>query len=147
MLESLGFLKCQLSVRIHEVAKCSGVPISPQLQRSEFRRLNLFKYDVKGPCSEKNINELKKGKQSSRVTWWIQELAIKKKDMQAIQKTANNITGTEQTKYQLLLSPKKPSTRSCPSEPNEHSWKNFYTQTKHPYGIPYKTIIKDNIPH
>ncbi|GBN30729.1 hypothetical protein AVEN_233290-1 [Araneus ventricosus] len=57
-------------------------------------------------CCQKAY-KLKKGKQSTKVTWWTQELDIKKKEMREVQKRANDTTGTEQTRYQLLFSRKQ----------------------------------------
>ncbi|GBO42403.1 hypothetical protein AVEN_39499-1, partial [Araneus ventricosus] len=57
-------------------------------------------------CCQKAY-KLKKVKQSTKVTWWTQELDIKKKELRAVQKRANNTTGMEQTRYQLLFSRKQ----------------------------------------
>ncbi|GBM34914.1 hypothetical protein AVEN_41461-1 [Araneus ventricosus] len=104
------------------------------LQRSIFR------------CSQKAY-KLKKVKQSLKVTWWTQELDIKKKKMRAVQKMSNNTTGTEQTIYQLLFSRKQALHKKLSLRAKRTSLKNFCTQTKDPYRIPYKAIVKDNLPH
>ncbi|GBN29002.1 hypothetical protein AVEN_115785-1 [Araneus ventricosus] len=70
-------------------------------------------------CCRKDY-KLKAVKKSSEVTWWAQELNIKKKEMRVVQRRASNTTCTEQTIYHLVLSWKKVSTRNFPSEPNEH---------------------------
>ncbi|GBL80804.1 hypothetical protein AVEN_26239-1 [Araneus ventricosus] len=80
------------------------------------------------------------------VTWWTQELDIKKKEMRAVQKRANNTTGTEQTRYQLLFSRKQALYKKLSLRAKRTSLKNFCTQTKNPFGIPYKAIVKDNLP-
>ncbi|GBM85785.1 hypothetical protein AVEN_214290-1 [Araneus ventricosus] len=66
--------------------------------------------------------------------------------MRAVQKRANNTTGTEQTRYQLLFSRKQALYKKLSLRAKRTSLKNFCTQTKNPYGIPYKTIVKDNLP-
>ncbi|GBM14019.1 hypothetical protein AVEN_166202-1 [Araneus ventricosus] len=55
-------------------------------------------------CCCQKAYKLKKVKQSTKVTWWTQELGIKKKEIRAGEKRANNTIGTEQTRYQLLFS-------------------------------------------
>ncbi|GBM59007.1 hypothetical protein AVEN_241396-1 [Araneus ventricosus] len=89
--------------------------------------------------------KLKKVKQSTKVTWWTQELDIKKKEMRAVQKRANNTTGTGQTRYQLLFSRKQALYKKLALRAKRTSLKNFCTQTKSPYGIPYKAVVKDNL--
>ncbi|GBM43292.1 hypothetical protein AVEN_220823-1 [Araneus ventricosus] len=96
-------------------------------------------------CCQKAYR-LKKVKQSTRVTWWTQELDIKKKEMRAVQMRANNTTDTEQTRYQLLFSRKQALYKKLSLRAKRTSLKNFCTQTKNPYGIPYKAIVKDNLP-
>ncbi|GBM79902.1 hypothetical protein AVEN_173887-1 [Araneus ventricosus] len=96
-------------------------------------------------CCQKAY-KLKKVKQSTKVTWWSQELDIKKKEMQAVQKRANNTTGTEQTRYHFLFSRKQALYKKLSLRAKRTSLKNFCTQTKNPYGIPYKAIVKDNLP-
>ncbi|GBN07797.1 Putative protein in type-1 retrotransposable element R1DM [Araneus ventricosus] len=96
-------------------------------------------------CCQKAY-KLKKVKQSTKVTWWTQELEIKKKEVRAVQKRANNTTGMEQTRYQLLFSRKQALYKKLSLRAKRTSLKNFCTQTKNPYGIPYKAIVKDNLP-
>ncbi|GBM32697.1 hypothetical protein AVEN_124224-1 [Araneus ventricosus] len=96
-------------------------------------------------CCQKAY-KLKKVKQSTKVTWWTQELDIKKKELRAVQKRANNTTGMEQTRYQLLFSRKQALYKKLSLRAKRTSLKNFCTQTKNPYGIPYKAIVKDNLP-
>ncbi|GBN01504.1 hypothetical protein AVEN_258805-1 [Araneus ventricosus] len=96
-------------------------------------------------CCQKAY-KLKKVKQSTKVTWWTQELDIKKKEMRAVQKRVNNTTGMEQTRYQLLFSRKQALYKKLSLRAKRTSLKNFCTQTKNPYGIPYKAIVKDNLP-
>ncbi|GBN37472.1 hypothetical protein AVEN_152641-1 [Araneus ventricosus] len=90
-------------------------------------------------CCQKAY-KLKKVKQSSKVTWWTQELDIKKKEMRAVQKRANN------TKISTPLQPKASSLQKLSLRAKRTSPKNFCTQTKDPYGIPYKAIVKNNLP-
>ncbi|GBO05658.1 hypothetical protein AVEN_146499-1 [Araneus ventricosus] len=66
--------------------------------------------------------------------------------MRAVQKRANNTTDTEQTKYQLLFSRKQALYKKLSLRAKRTSLKNFCTQTKNSYGIPYKAIVKDNLP-
>ncbi|GBO19081.1 hypothetical protein AVEN_152785-1 [Araneus ventricosus] len=66
--------------------------------------------------------------------------------MRAVQKRANNTTGTEQTRYQLLFSRKQALYKKLSLRAKRTSLKNFCTQTKDPYGIPYKATVKDNLP-
>ncbi|GBM32722.1 Putative phosphoenolpyruvate synthase [Araneus ventricosus] len=96
-------------------------------------------------CCQKAY-KLKKVKQSTKVTWWTQELDIKKKEMRAVQKRVNNTTGMEQTRYQLLFSRKQALYKKLSLRAKRTFLKNFCTQTKNPYGIPYKAIVKDNLP-
>ncbi|GBN20964.1 hypothetical protein AVEN_177589-1 [Araneus ventricosus] len=96
-------------------------------------------------CCQK-VYKLKKVKQSTKVTWWTQELYIKKKEMRAVQKRANNTTGTEQTRYQLLFSRKQALYKKLSLRAKRTSLKNLCMQTKNPYGISYKAIVKDNLP-
>ncbi|GBM47535.1 hypothetical protein AVEN_90251-1 [Araneus ventricosus] len=70
---------------------------------------------------------------------------IKQREMRVIQKRANNTTSKEQ-KNQLLFSRKKALYNKLSLKAKRTSLKNFCTQTKDPYGIPYKAIVKDNIP-
>ncbi|GBO07209.1 hypothetical protein AVEN_198474-1 [Araneus ventricosus] len=96
-------------------------------------------------CCQKAY-KLKKVKQSTKVTWWTQELDFKKKEMRAVQKRANNTTGAEQTRYQLLFGRKQALYKKLSLRAKRTSLKNFCTQTKNPYGIPYKAIVKGNLP-
>ncbi|GBM55806.1 Putative protein in type-1 retrotransposable element R1DM [Araneus ventricosus] len=66
--------------------------------------------------------------------------------MRAVQKRANNTTGTEQTIYQLFFSRKQDLYKKLSLRAKRTSLKNFCTQTKNPYGIPYKAIVKGNLP-
>ncbi|GBO15722.1 hypothetical protein AVEN_169545-1 [Araneus ventricosus] len=119
-------LDCNTRVQLDETTSI--------LQRAIFR------------CCQKAY-KLKKVKQSTKVTWWTQELDIKKKEMREVQKRANNTTGTEQTRYQLLFSRKQALYKKLSLRAKRTSLKNFCTQTKNPYGIPYKAIVKGNLPH
>ncbi|GBO45297.1 hypothetical protein AVEN_115588-1 [Araneus ventricosus] len=96
-------------------------------------------------CCQKAY-KLKKVKQSSKVTWWTQELGIKNKEMRAVQKRANNTTSTEQTRYQLIISRKEALYRKLSFRAKRTSLRNFCAKTKYPYGISYKAIVKDNLP-
>ncbi|GBN98203.1 hypothetical protein AVEN_111121-1 [Araneus ventricosus] len=89
--------------------------------------------------------KLKKVKQSSKVTWWTQELHMRKKEMREVQKRANNATGSAQTRYQLLFSRKQALYKKLSLRAKQTSMKNFCTPTKDTYGIPYKAIVKDNL--
>ncbi|GBO32164.1 hypothetical protein AVEN_112262-1 [Araneus ventricosus] len=66
--------------------------------------------------------------------------------MRAVQKRVNNTTGTEQTRYQLLFSRKQDLYKKLSLRAKRTSLKNFCTQTKNPYGIPYKDMVKDILP-
>ncbi|GBM38280.1 hypothetical protein AVEN_17725-1 [Araneus ventricosus] len=96
-------------------------------------------------CCQKAY-KLKKVKQSSKVTWWTQELDIKKKETRAFQKRANSTTCSEQIRYQLLFRRKQALYKILSLRANRTSLSNFCKQTKDPYGIPYKAIVKDNLP-
>ncbi|GBM20639.1 hypothetical protein AVEN_49480-1 [Araneus ventricosus] len=65
--------------------------------------------------------------------------------MRAVQKRANNTTGTEHKRYHLLFSRKQALYKKLSLRAKRTSLKNFCTQTKNPYGIPYKAIVKDNL--
>ncbi|GBM12339.1 hypothetical protein AVEN_116780-1 [Araneus ventricosus] len=66
--------------------------------------------------------------------------------MRAVLKRDNNTTGTEKTRYKLLFSRKQALYKKLSLRDKLISLKNFCTQTKDPYGIPYKAIVKDNLP-
>ncbi|GBO35976.1 hypothetical protein AVEN_115755-1 [Araneus ventricosus] len=66
--------------------------------------------------------------------------------MRAVQKRANITTGTEPTRFQLLFSRKQALYKKLSLRAKRTSLKNFCRQTKNPYGIPYKAIVKNNIP-
>ncbi|GBM22170.1 hypothetical protein AVEN_190826-1 [Araneus ventricosus] len=65
--------------------------------------------------------------------------------MQVVQKKANNTTITEQRRYQLLFSQKQAVYKKLSLRAKQTSLKNFCTQMKDPYGIPYKAIVIDNL--
>ncbi|GBL99300.1 hypothetical protein AVEN_177330-1 [Araneus ventricosus] len=113
--------------------------IREQLDETNFLQRAIFR------CCQKAY-KLKKVKQSTKVTWWTQELDIEKKEMRAVQKRANNTTGTKQTRYQLLFSRKQALYKKLSLRAKRTSLNNFCTQTKNPYGIPYEVIVKDNLP-
>ncbi|GBM53348.1 hypothetical protein AVEN_165026-1 [Araneus ventricosus] len=64
--------------------------------------------------------------------------------MRAVQKRANNTTGTEQTRYQLFFSRTQALYKKLFLRDKRTSLKNFCTQTKYPYGIPFKAIAENN---
>ncbi|GBL99333.1 hypothetical protein AVEN_206756-1 [Araneus ventricosus] len=63
-----------------------------------------------------------------------------------IEKRVNNTIGTERTRYQPLYSRKQALYKKLSIRAKRTSLQNFCTQTKDPYGIPYKAKVKENLP-